>query len=132
MSPNPYLNYYSNQAGNGLSGFDGIRFQNGNGFFSNIFKSTLLPVLKYLGRNIATTGINVASDAIGGENVLNSLKSRSKQQAKVIADDASKRLTHFAQTGSGEKRRFKRKRVIKKLKNKKKIKRSKINYNNIF
>ena len=35
---NPYEDYYLNQAGNSLAGFEGDRYQKGSGFFSSIWK----------------------------------------------------------------------------------------------
>jgi hypothetical protein len=125
MLANPYLNYYTNQAGSGLSGYDGVRFQRRNGFFSNIFRSAILPVMKYLGRNLANTGIKVASDALSGENVLESLKTRGKETAQTIAEDAGNRLTKFAQTGTGRRRRFKRNNNSKRIPKSKSKKRRK-------
>ena len=36
MSTMNYASYYVNQAGNGISGFEGVRFQKGAGFFGLI------------------------------------------------------------------------------------------------
>ena len=105
MSSNPYINYYVNQAGSGIGGFQGVRFQRGQGFFGNIFKSAIMPLLKYLGPKLLKTGASVASDAISGENVLQSLKTHGKSAARDIASDVSERTARFAQTGTGRKRR---------------------------
>ena len=105
MQGNPYITYYSNQAGSGISGFQGVRFQRGAGFFGNVFKSAILPLLKYFGRQALSTGTEIATDALDGENVLESMKKRGKQAAKNIAMDASDRAQRFVQTGKGRKRR---------------------------
>jgi len=105
MYSNPYINYYVNQAGSGIGGFQGTRFQRGGGFFGNLFRNTIMPLLKYLGPKILKTGASVASDAIAGENVLSSLKTHGKEAARDIAADAGMRATRFAQTGTGRKRR---------------------------
>ena len=105
MSTNPYISYYTNQAGSGITGFDGIRFQRGNGFFRNLFKNAIFPVLKYLGKKVAATGVQVASDALDGENVLSSIKARGKRAAQDIAGDVGDRAVRFAQTGEGKRRR---------------------------
>ena len=116
MYSNPYINYYANQAGTGIGGFQGARFQKGHGFFGNVFKSAILPLLKYLGPKAVALGSDVASDAISGVDILNSLQSRGKSALRSVASDAGERAIKFAQTGKG--RRIKRaqpkSRVIKK------------------
>lgn len=114
MSSNPYTNYYVNQAGSGISGFQGVRFQRGQGFFGNIFKSAILPLLKYLGPKILNTGASIASDAIEGENVMSSLKKRGKAAAMQMSGDVANRALKFAQTGKGRKRRRKTNKIIRK------------------
>ena len=119
MYSNPYINYYVNQAGSGIGGFQGVRFQRGGGFFGNLFRSTIMPLLKYLGPKILKTGVSVASHAIAGENVLSSLKSHGKEAARDIASDVGDRVTRFAQTGNGRKRK-------RPVRNSNKIKRRKL------
>ena len=116
MPSNPYINYYTNQAGSGISGFQGARFQKGHGFFGNVFKGAILPLLKYLGPKAVGLGAEVAKDALSGENVLESIKSRGKRTARNIASDLSDRAEKFAQTGRGRKRR--RTTTTKRLKKK--------------
>src|SRR5260370_36504185 len=105
MSSNPYINYYVNQAGSGIGGFQGARFQRGQGWFGNLFKNAILPLLKYIGPKIIKTGASVATDAIAGENVLQSLKTHGKSTAKDIAGDVGERAARFVQTGKGKRRR---------------------------
>ena len=104
MPGNPYITYYSNQAGSGISGFQGVRFQRGAGFFGNVFKSAVLPLLKYFGRQALSTGADIATDAMDGENIIESMKTRGKQASRTIANDAIGRVKRFAQTGKGRKR----------------------------
>jgi len=118
-----YKNYYVNQAGSGISGYEGTRYQRGSGFFGNIFRSAILPLLKYLGKKAASTGVQVASDALSGQNVLESLKSRGKEAAGGLVDDAAVRATKFIQTGKGSR---KRKLPLKSKKNTKTIKKRKV------
>jgi hypothetical protein len=105
MDSNPYKSYYSNQAGSGIGGFQGVQFQRGAGFFGNVFKNAILPLLKYMGKQAINTGAQVAEDAISGQNVLESMKARGKMSARSIASDAAKRMDKFAQTGTGRKRK---------------------------
>lgn len=118
MSSNPFINYYVNQAGTGIGGFQGVRFQRGQGFFGNVYRNAILPLLKYFGKKALNTGMEVAGDAIDGENVLESLKTRGKRTVQDIASDAGERAKRFAQTGTGRKRRRRRNRRIKRAKNK--------------
>ena len=50
MPNNPYIDYYTNQAGSGISGFQGYKYQRGHGFFSSIFRNILMPLGKYFGK----------------------------------------------------------------------------------
>ena len=114
MYSNPYINYYVNQAGSGIGGFQGVRFQRGQGFFGNFFRNAVMPLLKYLGPKILKTGTSIASDAIAGENVLQSLKTHGKEAARDIASDVGDRVTRFAQTGTGNRKRKRSVRVSNK------------------
>jgi len=117
MSSNPYINYYVNQAGSGIGGFQGARFQRGQGFFGNVFKSAILPLLRYLGPKILSSGVSAATDAIGGDNFLESLKTRGKATAQQVASDAGERAMRFAQTGRGKRRRrVKSRRIMNSVK----------------
>ena len=122
MGSNPYVDYYANQAGSGIPGYQGARFQRGQGFFGNVFRSAILPLLKYLGKSAVSTGAQVATDALTGENVLQSLKTRGKAAAQNIASDASNRAMRFAQTGTGRRRKRKKPKKVKKNKTKRKTK----------
>ena len=101
--------YYVNQAGSGIGGFAGARFQRGQGF-----GSFFMPLLRYLGPKLLSTGASIASDAISGENILDSLKTRGKKLSRVVAHDAAERAEKYSQTGQGRRRRKKRTTVPKK------------------
>ena len=105
MSSNPYINYYTNQAGSGIGGFQGARFQRGQGFFGNVFKSAILPLLKYFGKKALATGGEIANDALAGVHFVDSVKNRGKKAAEGFVNDAANRATQFIQTGRGQKRR---------------------------
>jgi hypothetical protein len=109
MYTNQYSDYYLNQAGSGLAGFEGVRFQKGAGIFG-FLKSAFMPLLRYIGPKLFETGSAIASDIIGGENWKESVKTRTKKQAQNIAGDVSDRALRFAQTGTGRKRRYKKKK----------------------
>src|SRR5215475_7805746 len=107
MSSSHYVQYYSNQAGGGISGFEGARFQNGHGIFASLLRFGL-PVLKYLGTKAYNAGQQIFSDIFGGENVLQSLKTRGKDLGQDILRDAeagvqrifSPKTNSSTQTGS--------------------------------
>ena len=114
---NPYIDYYVNQAGSGLRGFSGTRYQRGYGWFSRLFSSAILPALKFLGKKSLSAGINVADDVLAGKNVKESLKTRAIEGGKETAKAAIDRGNKFLQTGKG-----------KRSKNKKRCKRQKISF----
>ena len=136
MDSNPFIDYYVNQAGSGISSFQGTRFQRGRGFFSNIFKSAIVPLVKYLGPKVLKTGFDIVSDVSRGEQIVSAVKKRGKRAAQELAEDAAERLHTFAQTGQGGKRRKTtrrtKRRVKRARKNKKDLKRRKKDKKSIF
>src|SRR5260370_5055707 len=105
-----WKNYYINRSksGNGLPGFRGYEFQKGDGFWGSLF-SKVFPIVKYLGKKGAQTLLKVGADALGGDNVVESLKKQGKTTARDMASDVAERATTFAQTGKGRKKRRKTK-----------------------
>ena len=116
MTTNSFENYYVNQAGSGIAGFSGIKYQRGHGFFGKLFSGTVLPILKYLGKKALNTGVGIGSDYIAGENLKQSMKKRIKNTGFDIADDAYTKLQSYKQKGSGRrrKRKYKKKKTGKK------------------
>lgn len=98
MAVNDYSRYYTNQAGNGLAGFEGYRFQKGYGFFGRIFKTFAKPLMGYLGRKALRTGRDIVEDVLGGKNLKSASKRRVMDTIGDMGSDVSKR---FAQSGSG-------------------------------
>ena len=47
---NPLIEYYTNQAGTGITPFSGVRYQKGAGFFGRLVTKTILPLLRMLGK----------------------------------------------------------------------------------
>jgi hypothetical protein len=119
---NPYTNYYVNQVGTGLPGFQGIRYQRGDGFFSALlpFFKSLLPALGKIGQRALPSAVNLASDIISGENVKQSALSRLKEAGRDVLDETGKQLNLRFQGGSG--RRRKRRKINKINKNSNKVK----------
>ncbi|RWS08005.1 hypothetical protein B4U80_07507 [Leptotrombidium deliense] len=112
------LEYYRNQAGSGLSGFAGTRYQRGNGIFSSLWTKIGLPVLRFLGKQAISTGLNVASDALDGRNIKESAVDHLKTSGRNTVDYL-RQLNQ--QSGRGVKRRKQTKtKAIKKRKKPKK------------
>src|SRR5258706_7950501 len=102
--------YYFKQAGNGITGYSGLRYQRGNGFFGRFISGGVLPFLKsvlpYIGKNVFATGANIAEDMINGENFKSSAKKQLKSTARGMAKDAiSKVKSELSQAGRGIKRK---------------------------
>lgn len=132
--------YYTNQAGSGLSGFEGVRYQRGNGFFGRIFKSTIVPLLKFFGKQALGTGANITEDILDGKNIKDSIKERALETGKSLAKSGVKRARKYVQDGNGKKKKSKKAKSkrseanhikgkkslkIKKTKRKKSVKRKK-------
>lgn len=116
---NPYVKYYVVQAGTGASVYRGVRFQRGHGFFGRLIKGAALPILKYLSRAFLSTGIDVAKDALGGENVKESAKRRFKETGKRVANEGLEKAQSLLQKGSGKKKKRASKTSPKKSKKRK-------------
>jgi len=123
---NPYLEYYSNQAGSGITGFQGYKYQRGHGFFGNLFRTILLPLGKYLGKKALSTGVAIGGDILKGDNFKTSSKRRLLSAGESIVSDTLDKMKKInSQEGKGKKRRKQRKhkkrKTIKKKATKKKI-----------
>ena len=91
-----YKDYYKNQAGSGISGFHGSRYQHGSGLgslFSGVLRAAA-PLLKKgaiaLGKQALRTGVNLAS------NYLNEPRkpiNRGVKRKRVIYKKAKQRRT---------------------------------------
>jgi hypothetical protein len=124
-----FTDYYVNQAGSGLSGFEGVRYQRGHGFFGRFFKSAIIPMLKFLGKRALSTGADLATDVLEGKPIKESAKARGIEAMKGVTSAGIKRAREFVQTGKGRKRR---RRVVKKTKRKSYKKRRKPRRSNKF
>ena len=106
--------YYHNQAGSGIGGFSGLRYQKGNGFFGRLISGTVLPLLRkvlpYLGRTAMETGMDIAKDLSEGKKFKESFKERAKASGKKISEAALAKAEKMM-SGSGIRRR--RRRVLK-------------------
>ena len=130
---NPYIEYYSNQAGSGLGGFEGYRYQRGHGFFGTLFQNIIKPLGKYLGKQALQTGVKIGNDLLQGENLGDTFLKNMKTTGNQLITDTLNRVQKFAQTGKGRKRRSRnkikngnkkkktRKRTLRKSKTVKKV-----------
>lgn len=118
-----------NQAGSGISGFQGIRYQRGNGFMGRMISGTVMPILKkilpFLGRTALNAGSNIMQDIENGENIGESAKKRFKETKDIIkmkAADKIKQLTggskrqHQNNKATGKNKRTKPGKKTKRLK----------------
>ena len=101
-----------NQAGSGIAGFQGSRYQKGHGFFGRMISGTVMPILKkvlpYLGKTALNTGADIISDLQTGETFKSSAKRRLKETGKRVGAKTMSKIKEI--TGEGKKRR-KRRRV---------------------
>lgn len=108
---NPYTEYYINQAGSGLTFFEGRPYQRGHGFFGDLWSHILKPLGKYIGKKAISTGTKIGTDLMSGQDPMVAIKSNLKEAGQDMFEDGVKRTRKFVQTGKGRRRR---KRAIKK------------------
>ena len=101
------------QVGGAIVGFRGARFQRGAGLgsiFSGLFR-TLFPILKTVGKTVGkqalTTGAQVASDVLAGQEIKQALENRGKEAGKNLLQKGIRHL----QKGQGLGVRPKRKSI---------------------
>jgi len=107
MATNPFTTYYINQAGSGIAGYSGVRYQKGHGFFGRLLSGAIMPILKYLGRKALSTGVNIGTDLLQGDNFKSTMKKRLKKAGLDIAEDALEKVRNSKQSGSGRRKRRK-------------------------
>lgn len=100
------------QAGSGIGGFSGNRYQKGDGFFGRFVSGSILPLIKkvlpYLGRQALATGSDVLNDVAEGQKLGESIKKRLRETGDKINTTAMAKVREM--TGSGRKRRKRRTR----------------------
>lgn len=89
-----------NQAGSGIAGFQGVRYQRGSGFMGRMITGTVMPILKkilpFLGRTALKAGTDILQDFENGDKFSDSAKRRlkeTKESIKMKAVDKFKELT---------------------------------------
>ena len=101
---NPYIEYYNNQIGSGLVGFQGVRTQRGHGFFGRIFGGIgnfIKSLAPSLFKSALPSAIGLAQDVMEGKNVGESAKSRLVDAGKNVASTTLDHLKTRIQGGSG-------------------------------
>ena len=104
---NLYKNYYTEQAGSGLAGFQGVvRHQRGHGFFGRLLSKAVYPLMRFLGKKAVSTGANIASDVMmKNKNIKEAALERLKESANEIVDSGTDRAKKFIREGKGRKRK---------------------------
>ena len=121
--------YFTNQAGSGLGDitiYRGAPYQRGRGLGSVISKFGI-PLLKYLGRHLLSTGVAVGSDIMARRPIKESLRSRISDSLNVAGHEGVDKLSKLiSQKGSG--RLYKRRKASKRKARRrvKRVKRRKI------
>lgn len=99
-----FKNYYSAQAGGALRDinvFRGLPYQRGYGIGS-LFARFGIPVLKFLGKHLLSTGVAVGSDILAKRNAKEALKERAKEGYKTAAKEALTKISEkIDQSGKG-------------------------------
>ncbi|GFW21814.1 uncharacterized protein F54H12.2 [Trichonephila clavipes] len=106
-----YEDYFVNQAGNGLSYYQGQSFQKGygiGGWFKRLFRFAL-PFLsrgaKSVGREVLRTGAQIANDLLEGQNLQESAEERAKEMGRILAKKAIKKADDMLGKGKAYKRK---------------------------
>ena len=108
---NPYLRYYLDQQGHGMTVFRGSPWQIGHGQMGyglgGLFRSVARAVMpmvksgaKTLGNIALKSGANFVGDVLAGKNVKEAAKARTLEAANVAKRKAVNKLMN--QTGSGK------------------------------
>ncbi|GFV23961.1 uncharacterized protein F54H12.2 [Trichonephila clavipes] len=108
-----YEDYFVNQAGNGLSYYQGQSFQKVygiGGWFKRLFHSAL-PFLsrgaKSVGKVVLRTGAQIANDLLEGRNLQESAEERAKETGRILAKKAIKKADDMLGKGKAYKRKKK-------------------------
>ena len=113
---NPYVRYYLDQQGHGMTVFRGSPWQLGHGqmgyglggLFHSIAR-TVMPMVKSgakaLGNIALNSGANFIGDVLAGKNVKEAAKARTREAADATKQKAVQRLRAYAQTGSAKRRK---------------------------
>ena len=97
--------YYLNQAGGGLDDiriYRGYPYQAGGFGFGTILGKFGIPLLKFLGKHLLSTGVAVGSDILANQNFKSSVRNRLKESSKTAAKEGLNQLANMVdQIGTG-------------------------------
>lgn len=107
--------YYGQQAGSGIAGYNGIRYQRGHGFASALkgLWSFIKPALPFVGRQAVAAGGDIIGLMDDGSNFKTAAKTVLKRKAGDLAFNTVGKLV--GQRGRGKRRKTKtcKKRVAR-------------------
>ena len=94
-----YASYYKNQAVGGGNYFSGAPLQRGHGLgniLGGLFRSAL-PMIKQgakvIGKEAVKTGVGVAADVLGGQNIKTATKQRARQAGLNMTSQVMQQLS---------------------------------------
>lgn len=97
-------NFFNHQVGSGFGDIDVFRgspYQRGHGIGSLIGRFGI-PILKFLGKHVLKTGVNVGSDLLEKKRFKEALKSRAKETLKNATSESLSKVNQLLQqSGSG-------------------------------
>ena len=97
---NPYIDYYTRQAGTGIAGFQGYRYQRGHEFFGRLISKAVFPLLKFLGKRALSTGADIATDVIVNKrNIADAAKERLETEGRELANAGIQRAKKYVLEG---------------------------------
>lgn len=122
-----YCSSNSSQVGAGLSDFNSVPYQRGQGI-GVIAKRIAVPLAKYIGKKLFKVGVGVGVDVVSRKPISEAIKRNARKGIKEVYNETlTKAANMIDQSGMGIKRRkrvYKKKKIIKrKVKKTKKIKR---------
>jgi hypothetical protein len=108
---NNFEKYYIAQAGSGLAGFHGVRYQRGHGFFGRLLSGAVFPVMRFLGKNLLKSGANIAANLADSDDFsLNNIKRTAKKEAESSIQNMMQSVAS-KMSGSGRSRKRKKKHI---------------------
>lgn len=114
LSESDWANFYiaqAQQSGHGLSGFEGTPYQRGSGLGS-LFKGLMrlvFPIAKKVGKAVGkealSTGVQIASDIVGGRDIKESFMERGKEGTERLLDKGAQAIKRGGALGVRPKRK---------------------------
>lgn len=110
-----FFNYQVGSGFNDINVFRGAPYQRGHGIGSLIGRFGI-PILKFLGKHVLKTGVNVGADLLEKKKFKDALKARAKETLKNATSESINKVNQLLQqSGTGLRRRKRPKRSRKRL-----------------